>query len=322
MNKKNLIIQQTVFLVTILLSACGGSPVPNDANSSNKDKVAEVESNNGDEFKKNSDNEGSNNAVSAEKSDNETSNNNTVSGESTSVDSHQVQERDALSEYSAGEIEYARVWLQIAGNKDTDELNVEHISAGEQVNPYDDDSVNYPEDVIFLGGKIIADGVVVYSGNGDGTINLYNVPSHWPSYKQIDKSMEEYTKDIIKNTNQIYIEPGDDEEVIKLIEKIVQKNKDNSKTQSGNQGIEIETDTPEKNQKKAISLVRDYLSNTNDDFVEDKDRFLAYDGEIQGRIIVRYATLVSGHTFTNGRYEVDINSGKIKDFTGDPQEIN
>jgi hypothetical protein len=307
MNKKNLIIQQTVFLVTILLSACGSSPVQNDANSSNKDKVAEVESNNGDELKKNSDNEGSNN---------------TVSDESTSVDSHQVQERDALSEYSSREIEYARVWLQIAGNKDTEELNVEHISAGEQVNPYDDDSVNYPEDVISLGGKIIADGVVVYSGNGDGTINLYNVPSHWPSYKQIDKSMEEYTKDIIKNTNQIYIEPGDDEEVIKLIEKIVQKDKNNSKTRSGNQGIEIETDTPEKNQKKAISLVRDYLSNTNDDFVEDKDHFLAYDGEIKGRIIVRYATLVSGHTFTNGRYEVDINSGKINDFTGDPQEID
>ncbi|MFD1363269.1 hypothetical protein [Lentibacillus salinarum] len=119
-----------------------------------------------------------------------------------------------------------------------------------------------------------------------------------------------------------YIEPGDDEEIIKLIEKIEQKNKDNSKTQSGTQGIEIETDTPEKNQKKAISLVRDYMRNTYDDFVEDKDHFLAYDGEIKGHVIVRYATLVSGHTSTNGRYAVDINSGKIKDFSGDPQDID
>jgi len=32
--------------------------------------------------------------------------------------------------------------------------------------------------------------------------------------------MGEYTKEIIKNTKLIYIEPGDDEEVISLIEKL------------------------------------------------------------------------------------------------------
>lgn len=66
----------------------------------------------------------------------------------------------------------------------------------------------------------MADGVVTYSGNGDGTINLYNVPSHWPNYKQIDESMEEYTEDIIENTEQVYIDPSDDEEIINLIEKL------------------------------------------------------------------------------------------------------
>lgn len=130
------------------------------------------------------------------------------------------EESEGLSAYSTEEIKYARVWLQIVGNKDIGELNVRHISVGEQVNPYEDDSVNYPEDVIALGGKSMADGVVTYSGNGDGTINLYNVPSHWPSYKQIDESMEEYTGDIIENTEEVYIDPGDDEEIIKLIEKI------------------------------------------------------------------------------------------------------
>lgn len=64
------------------------------------------------------------------------------------------------------------------------------------------------------------------------------------------------------------------------------------------------------------------MRNTYDDFIEDKDHFLAYDGEIKGRVIVRYATLVSGHTSTNGRYAVDINSGKIKDFSGDPQDVD
>ncbi|MFD1450405.1 MULTISPECIES: hypothetical protein [Oceanobacillus] len=127
---------------------------------------------------------------------------------------------DALSEYSADEIEFARVWLQIIGNQDIEELNVYHTSAGEQVNPYEETSVDYPEDVITLGGGIMADGIVTYSGNGDGTINLYDVPSHWPSEDQIDTSMEEYTENIVKNTEKIYIETGNDEEVTALIKKL------------------------------------------------------------------------------------------------------
>ncbi len=127
---------------------------------------------------------------------------------------------DNLSAYPSEKIEYARVWLQVVGNKEVEELNVRHISAVEQLNPYDDDSVDYPEDVIVLSGKIMADGIVTYSGNGDGTINVYNVPSHWPSSEQIDQSMEDYTKRIIENTEQVSVGTGEDEEIIKLIDKL------------------------------------------------------------------------------------------------------
>ncbi|MGD6804431.1 hypothetical protein [Rossellomorea aquimaris] len=307
MNNKNVIILLTVFLVTLFLSACGSSSAQNDANSSNQENAAEEENAYGNESNNDAD------EVST------TNNDDTGSNENTSADS---TESEALSGYSAEEIEYARVWLQIVGNPDIEVLNVVHISAGDQVNPYDDDSVNYPEDVISLGGKVVADGTVTYSGNGDGTINVYNLPSHWPSNKQIDTSMEEYTKDIITNTKQVYIEPRSDEEISTLIEKIKQKNKAHSNTQSGNEDSDIKTDTPEKDQKKAISLARDYLRNTYDDFVEDEDHFLAYDGEINGKVIVRYATLLSGHTSTNGRYAVDITNGEVKDFTADPQAID
>lgn len=68
---------------------------------------------------------------------------------------------------------------------------------------YNDTSVDYPEDVITLGGGIMTDGIVTYNGNGDGTINLYNVPSHWPSDEQIDMSMEKYTEGIINNTEEL-----------------------------------------------------------------------------------------------------------------------
>ncbi len=310
MNKKNLIIILTVMLSSILLSACGGSSVQSDENSSNKDKGSEEETNRDDETNQNNDNEGSTN-----------NQNDIVSDENTSEDSSEAHASNSLSKYSAKEIEYARVWLQITGNKETEELNVEHISAGAPVNPYDDNSVNFPEDVISLGGKIMADGIVTYSGNGDGTINLYNVPSHWPSYNQLDMSMKEYTEDIIENTKQIYIETGDDNEVSKLIEKIEKKSTDNTSTNRDHQGFEIDTDTPEKDQKKAISLVRDFMSNTYDDFVEDENNFLAYDGEIKGHVIIRYATLFSGHTSTNGRYAVDLQSGKIKGLSDDIQDI-
>ncbi|WP_205685494.1 hypothetical protein [Bacillus salacetis] len=307
MNNKNVMILLTVFLVTLFLSACGSSSAQNDANNSNQDKAAEEENDHGDE---------SNNDAEEVSTAN---NDETVSDENKSADS---KESDALSGYSAEEIEYARVWLQIVGNADIEELNVAHIPAGDQVNPYDDDSVNYPEEVISLGGKAMADGTVTYSGNGDGTINVYNIPSHWPSNQQIDTSMEKYTKDIITNTKQVYIEPRSDEEISTLIEKIKQKNKDQAKAQNGNEDGEIKTDTPEKDQKKAISLVRDYLRNKYDDFIEDEDHFLAYDGEINGKVIVRYATILSDHTSTNGRYAVDISSGVVKDFTADPHAID
>lgn len=139
--------------------------------------------------------------------------------EATSQEQSDTKE-DSLSGYPSEKIEYARVWLQVIGNGNVEELNVQHISAGEQLNPYDDKSVEYPEDVIVLTGKAIADGTVTYSGNGDGTINVYDVPSHWPSNEQMEESMEEYTQGIVDGTEKVSVDAGDEEEVVGLIEKI------------------------------------------------------------------------------------------------------
>ena len=127
---------------------------------------------------------------------------------------------DPLAAYPSEEVEYARVWLQVIGNGAVEELNVKHISAGEHLNPYDEKSVAYPEDVIVLSGKAMADGFVTYSGNGDGTINVYDIPSHWPTSEQIEESMEEYTKGIVEGTEKISVGTGDEEEVVELIGKI------------------------------------------------------------------------------------------------------
>lgn len=131
---------------------------------------------------------------------------------------------NALSEYTSEEIEYARVWLQVIGNHGTEELNVYHTSAGETVNNYEDNSVPYPKDTIDLVGKYTADGSVTYSGNGDGTINVYDLPSHWPSPDEImqtyGQSIKEYTEDIMENPKIVHIDPGDDEKVEALIKKM------------------------------------------------------------------------------------------------------
>lgn len=89
------------------------------------------------------------------------------------------EENETLSQYSSQQIEYARVWMQLGPNQDLDELYVRHIPAGTPLNPEDETSADYPEDVIQLAGSRLADGSVTYKGNGDGTVNVYNVPLRW-----------------------------------------------------------------------------------------------------------------------------------------------
>lgn len=122
--------------------------------------------------------------------------------------------KDNLDQYTSEQIEYARVWSQLGPNQAIDELNVHHIKAGTPLNPNDETSALYPEDVIQLSGSRLVDGVVTYSGNGNGTINVYNVPLRWDgSYP----AGEKFYTDIIENTKLVSINTGEDEKIIKLI---------------------------------------------------------------------------------------------------------
>lgn len=130
------------------------------------------------------------------------------------------EDNETLSQYSSQHIEYARVWLQLGPNQDLDELYVRHIPAGSPLNPEDETSAHYPEDVIQLAGSRLADGSVTYKGNGDGTVNVYNVPLRWDGQYPAG---EKFYSDIIENTKQVSIEPGEDEKVIDLIEKLIEE---------------------------------------------------------------------------------------------------
>lgn len=123
-------------------------------------------------------------------------------------------EEGLLSMYSNEQIEYARVWLQLGPNQELDELNVRHIPAGEPLNTDDETSATFPEEVIQLAGSRLIDGSVTYSGNGDGTINVYNVPLRWDGVYPAGK---EFYTEIINNTTLVYVDPGDDKKIIELI---------------------------------------------------------------------------------------------------------
>ena len=117
-------------------------------------------------------------------------------------------------EYTREQIEYARVWRQLGPNQAIEELNVLHIPAGTPLHAEDDTSVSYPEAVIQLSGSRLVDGSVTYSGNGDGTINVYNVPLRWDGQYPAGKKF--YTE-IIENTKQVYIHPEKVENIVELI---------------------------------------------------------------------------------------------------------
>ncbi|WP_253948263.1 hypothetical protein [Priestia megaterium] len=141
-------------------------------------------------------------------------NNNNNSLETNNLSVNNKENKGNLGQYTSEQIEYARVWSQLGPNQALDELNVQYIKAGTPLNSNDETSALYPEDVIQLSGSRLVDGVVTYSGNGNGTINVYNVPLHWDgSYPAGEKS---YT-DIIENTKLVSIDTGEDEKIIKLI---------------------------------------------------------------------------------------------------------
>ena len=143
-----------------------------------------------------------------------------AAAEETDTDVPEDSDADTLSQYSNEQIEYARVWLQLGANQDIDVLYVQEIPAGTPLNPDDETSAAYPEDVIQLAGSRLVDGSVTYGGNGDGTINVYNVPLRWDGEYPAG---EEFYKEIIGNTELLAVDVGEDEEVIQLIELLEDK---------------------------------------------------------------------------------------------------
>ena len=145
----------------------------------------------------------------------------TAAGRTTYEENNLDEGEELLSQYTSEQIEYARIWSQLGPNQEIDRLYIQHIPAGTPINPNDETSASYPEDVIHLAGGRIVDGSVTYSGNGDGTINVYNVPYRWETNlpEDLDENyMRVLTEEIISDTKFVYIEPENGESIKKIIE--------------------------------------------------------------------------------------------------------
>lgn len=199
MMKRLFLIMSLMFAMGMLLIACNGDKDDGDEADSQTESATD-------------DDEGESTPDSDEENVKEPS----TDGESEKDQSpDDSSENNTLSAYTSEEIEYARVWLQIGPNQEIDALYVTDIPAGEPLNPNDETSAVYPEDVIQLAGTRLVDGSVTYSGNGDGTIRIYKVPLRWDGEYPAG---EEFYEDLMDDTNEVYIEPGDDEQVKEMIQ--------------------------------------------------------------------------------------------------------
>ncbi|MDG3075142.1 hypothetical protein [Bacillus halotolerans] len=215
-----------MMLLVLLLVGCTGGK----EEKSNNDSALQTEENNNETEDSNQITKDESEATTGSEESGTKNSNENASTESSTDESKETSlegqkneansEKDnVLAEYSSEKIEYARVWLQLGANQEIDELNVRHISAGEPINPNDDTSAGYPEDVIQLAGSRLVDGSVTYSGNGDGTIKVYDVPLRWDSSDDLSKGvMREVTEDIIKNAKTVYVDTGDSEKIKRLID--------------------------------------------------------------------------------------------------------
>lgn len=206
-----------LLLIALLLAGCTGSKNEESKQSSDTDSAVQSE-----QIHNKTENS---NKIGKDQSEPTTASEESAMDESSETSSEEVKneekgkEDNVLAAYSSEKIEYARVWLQLGSNQEIDELNVRHISAGKPINPNDNTSASYPEDVIQLAGSRLVDGSVTYHGNGDGTIHVYNVPLRWDSADDLDQGvMQEVTENIIKNAKKVYVDPCDNEKIKQLIE--------------------------------------------------------------------------------------------------------
>lgn len=119
---------------------------------------------------------------------------------------------------------YAQVWLtaldSYRGESDLpfDDLEIVHQNISNKVlDPYHpDESAKLPEGTELLTASVTAAGSVYYKSNGDGTITIYSVPSHFQgSWRDADYSKRESQR-IIDDARTVKLYNASESEINKI----------------------------------------------------------------------------------------------------------
>jgi len=120
--------------------------------------------------------------------------------------------------YTDAQVEAARVWAYVIKNVPS-ELNISNSAAGTKI--YNGGlGVDYPKDVRHLFGSYSAEGNITYASNGDGTVTIYPVPSHWQQSADelnSEEFMTQFTQGILDHAETVTLPDGDPDMIRQIL---------------------------------------------------------------------------------------------------------
>ena len=216
----------------------------------------------------------------------------------TKNDSSTSQEDTNSDEY------YAQVWLTaLPSYRDSDnssgmkpELSHDSIE-GEYLNPYNKEhTIKYPKGVQRLAGTPTAAGQVVYKNNNDGTISIYDVPSHFHDKKWLEDDYwsQKESESIINNPKVVKLYDASDEEIERVVEMFDGTTKEENKSNDMDEDDENEEVTRDNVIDKVESYEGEELDTDKYTFKEPEKNddgewgfsFLDKDGNLVGSYII------------------------------------
>lgn len=120
--------------------------------------------------------------------------------------------------YTSAQVEVARVWAYVIKSVPT-ELSINEKSAGTKIY-FGGLGVDYPKDVRQLFTPISAEGHVTYASNGDGTVTIYPVPSHWQQSADelnSEEFMTQFTQGILDHAETVTLPDGDPDMIRQIL---------------------------------------------------------------------------------------------------------
>ncbi|MCE7782210.1 hypothetical protein BU600_03585 [Staphylococcus arlettae] len=198
---------------------------------------------------------------------------------------------------------FAKVWVSVleneGGSVDASKTKIEHKDvSGEVLNPYNESaSATYPNGTQALYGSPTAAGQVIYKDNNDGTVDVYNVPSHFQDkrWDEDDYSQSESNR-ILNNPKTVKLQDLSQNEINAWTSVISESN--SSSESSSSDDSSNDSDSGSVTRENVIDKVEDYEGHTLDTSEytykepEQQDNgdwgfsFTDKDGELAGSYII------------------------------------